>query len=527
VTFFETDGEAGLDSGSGVDGDFGLLSPVSASPLVAALTGDRAVLAAILQVEAAWAAVLDDAGLAPAGSAAVVAAAADVRRYDVAGIAVRARGGGNPVIPLLADLREQVKAQDVTGLGAAQAVHTSLTSQDVLDSALMVLAAGAVRELLAELKAATSALAGLADAHAQTLCVGRSLTQHSLPYSFGLRAAQWFSGLAAAGRRLEALELPVQTGGAAGTLAAGTVLTAGTGLASGIGQTAGTGPAAGPPSPFDLADRLAARLGLATVAAPWHTNRLAVTSLGDALAAVADAAGKLAADVLFLSRPEVAEIAEPRVPGRGVSSAMPQKQNPVLSVLIRSAALQCPALAAQLHLAAANANDERPDGAWHSEWAALRQLLRLALGATGQLRELTQGLQVFPAAMRRNLDLAGPLLLSEAVNAAVAPLLDLGSAGAGSGETGRQRLQAVVDETLQTPAPEQAATFRKLLRAAVPEELLTDHRLEELLDPANYLGQAVEISRRILAAYPDYAAGPAPVDYGRAPAHPQNGASRG
>ena len=137
MTFFETDGDAR-----------GLLSPVSASPLVAALTGDRAVLAALLKVEAAWAAVLDDAGLAPAGSAALVAAAADVERYDAAGIAVRAQGGGNPVIPLLADLREQVKALDTGGLGAAQAVHTSLTSQDVLDSALMVLAAGAVRELL-------------------------------------------------------------------------------------------------------------------------------------------------------------------------------------------------------------------------------------------------------------------------------------------------------------------------------------------------------------------------------------------
>ena len=507
MTFFETDGDAGL------------LSPVSASPLVAALTGDRAVLAAILKVEAAWAAVLEDAGLAPAGSAAVVAAAADVQRYDVAGIAVRAQGGGNPVIPLLADLREQVRALDADGLGAIQAVHTSLTSQDVLDSALMLLAAGAVRELLAELKTATSALAALAETHALTLCVGRSLTQHSLPYSFGLRAAQWFAGLAAAGRRLEALELPVQTGGAAGTLAAGTVLTAGT--------TAGAG-LAGALTPFDLADRLAGRLGLATVPAPWHTNRLAVTSLGDALAAVTDAAGKLAADVLFLSRPEVAELAEPRAAGRGVSSAMPQKQNPVLSVLIRSAALQSPALAGQLHLAAANFNDERPDGAWHSEWAALRQLLRLALGAAGQLRELAEGLQVFPGAMRRNLGLAGPLLLSEAVNAAVAPLLDVYAAETGSGRTGKQRLQAVVDKTLQAPAAEQAATYRTLLRAAVPEELLTDARLEELLDPANYLGQAAEISRRILAAYPEYTAGPASPEYGRATAHQlQNGASRG
>ncbi len=198
----------------------------------------------------------------------------------------------------------------------------------------------------------------------------------------------------------------MQTGGAAGTLAAGTVLTDGSAL-----------------TPLDLADRLAARLGLAAVPAPWHTNRLAVTALGDALAAVTDAAGKIAADVLFLSRPEVAELAEPRAAGRGGSSAMPQKQNPVLSVLVRSAALQAPALAAQLHLAAANFNDERADGAWHSEWPALRSLLRLALGAAGQLRELTEGLQVFPAAMRRNLDLSGPLLLSEAVTAAVGPLL--------------------------------------------------------------------------------------------------------
>ena len=513
MTFFETDGDAGL------------LSPVSASPVVAALTGDRAVLAAILKVESAWAAVLDEAGLAPAGSAAVVAAAADVQRYDVAGLAVRAQGGGNPVIPLLADLREQVRNLDTAGLGAVRAVHTSLTSQDVLDSALMVLAAGAIRELLAELRSATAALAGLAETHRHTLCVARSLTQHSLPYTFGLRAAQWFSGLAAAASRLEALELPVQTGGAAGTLASGTVLIGGTGPAA---ETL----AAGTLSPFDLADRLAARLGLAPVPAPWHTNRLAVTSLGDALAAVTDAAGKVAADVLFLSRPEVAEVAEPRVAGRGVSSAMPQKQNPVLSVLIRSAALQAPALAAQLHLAAANFNDERPDGAWHSEWAALRQLLRVALGAAVQLRELAEGMAVFPGAMRRNLELGGPLLLSEAVNAAVAPLLDRtvvdgtvvdgNGAGPGAARTGKQRLQAVVDETLLAPAAEQADTYRALLRAAVPEELLSDARLEELLNPANYLGQAVEISRRILAAYPEY------TGHAGALAHQiQNGASRG
>ncbi|MDR6988425.1 3-carboxy-cis,cis-muconate cycloisomerase [Paenarthrobacter nitroguajacolicus] len=461
------------------DGDFGLLSPVSASPAVAALTGDRAVMAAILDVEASWAAVLEEAGLVPAGSAAVVAEAADPGSYDAASLAERAQGGANPVIPLLGDLRSRVKSLDSAGIGAGKAVHTSLTSQDVLDSALMLLASRTVSALLVDVKGTTTALATLAEQHADTLCVGRSLTQHALPYTFGLKAAQWFQGVAAAAARLESLQLPVQFGGAGGTLASATKLTAGSAS-----------------TPFALADALAAQLGLAPAAAPWHTNRLAVTALGDGLAALIDSFGKIAADLLFLSRPEVAELGEPLAAGRGVSSAMPQKQNPVLSVLIRSAALQAPGLAAQLHLAAATFNDERPDGAWHSEWPALRQLLALALGAAGHLRELTEGLRVFPDAMRRNLDISGPLLLSEGVVAAVAPLL---------GEDGKQKLQAVVDETLKVPAAEQTRIYAKLLREAVPADKLPDAELESLLDPAGYLGEATEISRRILAAYPDFA----------------------
>jgi len=189
---------------------------------------------------------------------------------------------------------------------------------------------------------------------------------------------------------------------------------------------------------------------------------------------------------------------------------MPQKQNPVLSVLVRSAALQAPQLAAQLHVAAANFNDERPDGAWHAEWPALRQLLALTLGAAGHLRELAEGLRVFPEAMRRNLGLAGPLLLAEGVNTAVAPLLT-----EQDGRSGKQQLQDVVDQTLQAPPAEQAATYRRLLRDAVPAVVVPDARLEELLDPASYLGQSAEIIRRILAAFPDFISPDA------------NGASRG
>ncbi len=155
---------------------------------------------------------------------------------------------------------------DTSGIGAAKAVHTSLTSQDVLDSALMLLASRTVSALQVDVRSTTTALATLVGGeHAETLCVGRSLTQHALPYTFGLKAAQWFQGVAAAAARLELLQLPVQFGGGAG----GTLASGGTRLTAGSAST-----------PFDLADSLASRLGLAPAPAPWHTNRLAVTALG-------------------------------------------------------------------------------------------------------------------------------------------------------------------------------------------------------------------------------------------------------
>jgi 3-carboxy-cis,cis-muconate cycloisomerase len=484
-------------------GDVGMLSPVSASAQVRALTGDTAVLTAVLAVESGWATVLEDAHLVPEGSATLVAAAAETCRYDTTDLAVRGQAGGNPVIPLVADLRTHVTALDTSDIGAAQAVHASLTSQDVLDTALMLMARTTIDSLMEHLRSTTTALAVLAEQHADTLCVGRSLTQHSLPYTFGLRAAQWFHGIAAAGRQLEDLELPVQFGGAAGTLAAGTHLTSGSSA-----------------TPFDLSDALASHLGLMAAVAPWHTNRRVMTSLGGALAAVLDSFGKIAADVLFLNRPEVGELAEPRAAGRGASSAMPQKQNPVLSVLIRSAALQAPQLVAQLHLAAATSNDERPDGAWHAEWPALRQLLSLALGTSLHVRELTEGLQIFPDAMSRNLGLTGPLLLSEGISDAVAPLL-----ADNNGRSGKQQLQDVVDEALRASPGEQGITYRELLRNTVPTHVLTDDQLEELLDPSGYLGQARQISQRILAGFPGF--GPPDTGSGVALSHDSKGASHG
>ena len=463
---------------SAVRGHVGLLSPVTADPARQALTGDGAVVEAVLRAETGWLQVLETAGLAPAGSAGMVREAAGGENFDAAGLAAAAQGGGNPVIPIVARLRSLVSERDSR---PAVAVHASLTSQDVLDTALMLFASHAVAALRQDVAGAAAGLATLARTHADTLQVARTLAQHSLPSTFGLKAAQWFHGLAAAATRLDAVTFPIQFGGAAGTLAAGTALAA----------KAGT-------DPFALADAWAAELGLAAAPAPWHTNRTAVTALGDALASLTDAAGKIANDVLLLNRPEFGELAEPRAAGRGVSSAMPQKQNPVLSVLVRSAALAAPQQAAQLHLAAALSVDERPDGAWHTEWSALRTLLELAGGAAAALRELAGGLQVFPDAMRRNLDLSGPLLLSEAVSAAVAPLLDAEG-------NGKARVQDVVDQALRAPAGERGTAFARLLRDAVPEDALSDAGLARLLDPAGYLGEARNIIERIFAAYPQWA----------------------
>nr|WP_231709188.1 lyase family protein [Arthrobacter sp. zg-Y895] len=456
-----------------------MLSPAWAGTRVAELTGDRQLLQALLDVELEWVRVLASAGLADPEAPAAVAAVSDASRYDAASLAERAQGGGNPVIPLLADLRAQARESSPK---AAAAIHRGATSQDIMDTALMLLARRALDAIIADADRAAAALGATARRHAATLCVARTLTQHSLPSTFGLRAAQWLHGVgsAAQGLRTAAGNLQLQWGGASGTLAA-------VSLAAGSAA-----PGAERITAFDLTARLARGLGLAEPLAPWQTNRLPVTALGAALQDFTAAAGKVANDVLLLSRPEIGEVSEPRAAGRGGSSAMPQKQNPVLSVLIRSAALAAPGYGMQLNAAAAAADDERPSGSWHVEWQALRSLLRLAGGAAAKLAELAEGLQVSTDALARNLESAGPLVVSEKIMAVAAPLLDDGVPG-----RGKEIIADTVARSLSSGEP-----FEELLRAAVPPEVLSDTELKSILDPAEYLGEATALIERITAAYP-------------------------
>ena len=358
---------------------------------------DEALVEALVVVELEWYLVLADAGVAPRVDLPSRPRLVAESCTALSGQEEAVEAGGNPVIPLLAVLRAQLAP---TAPEAARWLHRGLTSQDALDTALMLLLQKACRQVLGSAAGQVRTLRTLAERHRRTVTAGRTLTQHAVPTTFGLTAANWLNGV------LDALEdlrrvtstLPVQVGGASGTLAAVAFLTS---ARDDPGVRA-----------LELGADLAGRLGLQP-APPWHTNRRPVTRTGDVLVAVVDAWSHIANDVLVRARPEVGELSEGTQAGRGGSSTMPHKQNPILSVLVRRAGLTAPQLGATLHAAAAAAVDERPDGGWHAEWTALRTLARQAVVAGAQTVDLLGGLEVHEDRMRETATRATDDLLAE------------------------------------------------------------------------------------------------------------------
>lgn len=351
------------------------------------LMSDPALLEAMATVEGAWLAALVDAGLAPEPARHPVRGLVGETDLDV--LARGAEAGGNPAIGLVQLLRDRLGPGE-----PARWLHRGLTSQDVLDTALMLLIRDVLDELSRQLRRQIDVLAVLVETHRDTAMIGRTLTQHAVPITFGLKAAVWLTGVLDAAEAVTTTRgtLSAQLGGAAGTMAATVEL-----VPSGTTDPAAVG--------WRLVHATATSLGLAAPT-PWHTSRSPVTLVGDALVGCTDAWGHLAADVTTLSRPEIGELAEGRAGG---SSTMPGKRNPVLSILVRRAALAGPALAATLHLAAALTVDERPDGAWHVEWATLRDLARRTLVAGSQTTELLGALQVDADRMAATLYAVGPI----------------------------------------------------------------------------------------------------------------------
>ena len=452
------------------ESDAGLLAPGWAGSAAETATGDHAFLRALLDAEAALTRAQSSSGLAPAEAGRAVTAAADAGRFDVRELALLARSGGNPVIPLVAALSAAVD-QDVRPF-----VHRGATSQDILDTAAMLVASRTLALVLGDLARTADALERLAAEHRDTPMPGRTLTQHAVPTTFGLKAAGWRSLVLDARDRLRAVHsaLPVQLGGAAGTLAAFTAFTGDAGDIAEAGDTGYTADSAelGPVAAY------ARELGLAAPALPWHTLRTPVADLAGSLAFTAGALGKMAVDVLTLSRTEIAELAEG---SGGGSSAMPHKANPVRATLIAAAARRAPGTAATLYGSLA-AEDERPAGAWHAEWEPLRDLLRLVGGAARDAVELTEGLKVFPSAMRSHLGLTRGLIVSERLTAVA------------TGRVGRARAKEILTEAAGRVRHED----RPLAEILAGEPAFDGLDLAELTDPARYTGCAGPLTDRAL-----------------------------
>ena len=336
---------------------------------------DAAWLEAMLEVERALANAEAGAGIVPGDAAAAIADACVPDRYDIDALSEEGRAAGNPVEPLVRALRAQV------GGDAAPWVHFGATSQDVLDSAAMLVARSALELIEEEVGGAAAACARLADAHRDTPMAGRTLLQQAVPTTFGLKAAGWLDGVLDARSSLAAVVLPAQLGGAAGTLAP-------------LGERG-----------LEVLRLFSEELELAEPTVPWHAQRSPVRRLAAALGGTAAACAKIGLDVVLLAQTELGEVAEG---SGGASSTMPHKRNPVRAVLARACARGV--LAHVAALAAGEHELERAAGAWHAEWGALSEALALTGGASAAVRECLEGLEVYPERMLANMT---PDLLAE------------------------------------------------------------------------------------------------------------------
>jgi 3-carboxy-cis,cis-muconate cycloisomerase len=355
--------------------DDGLFDGVSRRGPVAALVGDAAYLQAMLDTEAALARAAARAGLVPPEHAEAISAACHAGHFDISAIGAAAADAGNPVVPLVEQLRT------IVGEPAAAHVHAGATSQDILDTATMLVANGTLPFIVTMIDTAGDAAARLAAGHNTTVMAGRTLLQQGLPTTFGAKAAGWLAGLDDAADLLESFRqrrLAVQLGGGAGTLAA-----------------------YHPHGP-EVVRLLAEELALAAPDVPWHTNRSRIAELAGALGVAAGALAKPARDVTLMAQTEIAEVRE-GVPGRGGSSVMAHKRNPVAAIATLANTTQVPGLVATLMTAAAGHEHERAAGAWHAEWHPLRELLIAVGSAATWLADCLTHLEVDSARMRANI----------------------------------------------------------------------------------------------------------------------------
>ncbi|WP_067677833.1 3-carboxy-cis,cis-muconate cycloisomerase [Nocardia miyunensis] len=456
-----------------------LFDPILAAGPVQETLSDGAWVQAMLDAEAALAQAEAEVGVIPVAHAARISDACAAQFYDVTEIGRRATGIGNPVGPLVAALTTRVAETDSAAAGS---VHRGATSQDILDTAAMLVARTALDELLGQLDLCADRLARLAVDHACTPQVGRSLLQQAVPVTFGFTAAGWLSAIDGAAERITEVRqrrLAVQLGGAAGTLASL--------------ETAGT----------EVLAAFARHTGLAEPALAWHTERGRIADLAGVLGTTCGAVAKIARDITLLAQTEVGEVEE-MAEGVGGSSTMPHKRNPIAAVLAAAAAAQAPGLVATLYSAAAQ-EYQRAAGSWHSEWRPLTELLRVSGTAVYWLRVSLDRLHTRPGRMRENLTATGGLLLAERVTTALTPAIGRGAAHEAVTECARRHTDT-------------GAEFAELLAehpALRPH--LDRRRIQALLSPTGYLGSTEAFIERAIEVHQERVPAP-PSDRPDAPA---------
>nr|WP_294863627.1 3-carboxy-cis,cis-muconate cycloisomerase [uncultured Pseudogulbenkiania sp.] len=444
-----------------------LLDPLFRGSACQAAFSDAATVQGMLDFEAALARAEAAVGVIPPAAVPAIEAACRAERLDLDGIAADAARAGNLAIPLVKHLTARVKADDAA---AARFVHWGATSQDAIDSGFVLQLKQALAAVEADLERLIAALARRVAEHRHTVMVGRTWMQHALPTTFGLKLAGTLDALLRQRERLAELKprvLALQFGGAAGTLAS-------------LGDAG-----------LAVAQRLAEELALTLPATPWHGQRDRIAEVAAWFGTLTGVLGKLARDVSLLMQTDVAEAFEPAGAGRGGSSTMPHKRNPVSSAIVLSAAVRVPALVGTV-FAAMVQEHERGLGGWHAEWEALPELIGLSAGALAVSAELVEGLEVHADTMRANLDKTGGLIMAEAVTMALGEPLG--------------RLEA--HKLIEAKCREASTQGRHLKAVLAEDECVLAHLsladLDRLLDPLNAVGVADAFIQRVLERAGDH-----------------------
>jgi 3-carboxy-cis,cis-muconate cycloisomerase len=424
---------------------------------------DRGRLQGILDFEAGLARVQARLGVIPAAAAAAIADHCRAELFDIAALSQATALAGNAAIPVINELTRLVAGANPA---AAHHVHWGATSQDALDTGLVLQLRQGLDLIEADAQQLCAALAKVAADHKETPIAGRTWLQHAAPTTFGLKVAGWLCAVARHLERLHAVRprvLVLQLGGAAGTLAA-------------LGDDA-----------EKTVSLLAEQLGLRPAEMPWHAQRDRLVEVAVLLGLLVGSLGKMARDIALMTQSEVAEVAEPSVSGRGGSSSMPQKRNPVGCATVLAAATRLPALVSVL-LSAMTQEHERGLGGWQVEWETLPEVLLLTSGALSQMRQVMVGLRVDSQRMRTNLDLTGGLIYAEAISTALARTIG----------------QAAAHQLVERACRNALEQRRHLQEVVLGDAEITEHvsaaELRSLFDPQQHVRAAARLVDQALAA---------------------------